>query len=289
MSKILVTGATGTIGREVTLALAKAGADVRAGVRDPAKAADLARAGAELVALDWDDPASVGRAFAGVERLFLLTPFVEDPLPMVQAALTAARDAGVQHVVRMSAAGADPSSDFALARKHGQGEEAVKASGLGWTIIQPTFFMDNLVNYGAAQSIAADGKFYGSSGQGKTSYVSAADVGAAAAAILQQPAAHAGKTYPLTGGQAWADAEIAAQLSEMLGTPVTYVDLTAEQQRDAMQPQGMPQWRIDGFVGLENVKRSGWAQEVSPAVEQLTGRAPEGLRSFLERNLAAFR
>lgn len=289
MSKILVTGATGTIGRQVALALAKAGADVRAGVRDPGKARDLADAGAELARLDWSDPASVAAAFAGVDRLFLLTPFVEDPTPMIEAALAAAKEAGVQHVVRLSAAGADSSSDFVLARKHGLHEEAVKGSGIAWTILRPNFFMDNLVNFGPAQTIKAEGRIYGAAGDGKASWVSSVDVGEAAAAILRQPEPHAGQTYVLTGSEAISNPEIASLLGERLGREVVYVDLTLEQQRDALQQQGTPQWMVEGFVGLENVKRSGWAAGVSPAVEQLTGRPPESLSAFVQRNLEAFR
>lgn len=288
MSKILVTGATGTIGRKVALALAREGAAVRAGVRDPAKAADLASAGVERVALDLAAPEGVAAAFAGVDRLFLLTPFVEHAMPMVEQALAAARAAGVQHVVRMSAAGADPTSQFELAREHGLVEEAVKHSGLAWTILQPNFFMDNLVNYGAAQTIAVEGRFYGAGGAGKASYVSSGDVGAVAAAILQAPAEHAGQTYVVTGGEAVSGDEIAALLAELRGKPVTYVDLTPEQQRSALEQQGTPAWMVDAFIGLEGVKRAGWAAAVSPVVEQVTGRPPETMRSFLQRHIAAF-
>lgn len=288
MSKILVTGATGTIGRQVALALAHEGAAVRAAVRDPAKAADLAEAGVELVSLDFSDPKRVVAAFEGVDRLFLLTPFVEDPRPMIDGVLGAARDARVRHIVRLSAAGADPSSPFALAREHGLIEEAVKRSGAGWTILQPSFFMDNLVNYGGAQSIAAEGRFYGAAGEGKAAYISSADVGAVAAKILRDPAAHAGQTYVLTGGEAVSNQELAALLGELRGKPVTYVDLTPEQQRAALEQQGAPGWMIDGFVGLEGVKRAGWAEAVSPVAQQILGRAPETYRAFLQRHLAAF-
>lgn len=289
MSKILVTGATGTIGRQVTLALAEAGADVRAGVRDLDKARSLAEAGAELVRLDWDDPASIEAAFAGVERLFLLTPFVERAAPIIEAALAAAGRAVVQHVVRLSAAGADPGSDFALAREHGTNEETIKRSGIAWTILRPNFFMDNLVNFGSAQTVKAQGRIYGASGDGKASFVSSGDVGAAAAAVLRDPAPHAGQTYALTGGEAISTPQIAAHLGDRLGREIVYVDMTQEQQRQALAEQGTPGWMVDAFVGLENIKRSGYAAEVSPAVEQLTGRAPETLGAFVERNLSAFR
>lgn len=288
MSKILVTGATGTIGRQVALALAQAGASVRAAVRDPAKAKDLADAGVELVSLELADPKSVSAALVGVDRLFLLTPFVEDPKPMIEAVLGAARDAGVRHVVRLSAAGADPNGQFQLVREHGEIEQAIERSGIGFTILQPTFFMDNLVNYGAAQTIAAQGRFFGSSGEGKAAFVSSLDVGAVAAAILQDPEPHAGKTYVLTGGEALSAQELASLVGELRGKPVGYVDLTPEQHRAAFEQHGAPAWMIDGMIALEGVKRAGWAEAVSPVVEDILGRAPETYRAFLQRHVSAF-
>lgn len=288
MSKILVTGATGTIGRQVALSLARHGVPVRAGVRDPARADDLAAAGVELVTFDFADPSRVSAALVGIERLFLLTPFVEHPTPMIESVLGAAREAGVRHVVRLSAAGADPNAQFALAREHGEIEQVIERSGLGWTILQPTFFMDNLINYGAAHTIAAEGRFYGSSGEGKAAFVSSVDVGAVAAAILRAPEAHAGKTYVLTGGEALSAQQLASLVGELRGKPVTYVDLTPEQHRAAFEQHGAPGWMIDGMIALEGVKRNGWAEAVSPAVQDILGRPPETYRTFLQRHVAAF-
>lgn len=104
-----------------------------------------------------------------------------------------------------------------------------------------------------------------------------------AAKVLLDSAAHAGEIHVLTGGEALSNQELAALVGE------TYVDLTLEEQRRVLEQQGAPGWTIDGVVGLESVKRSGWAEAVSPAVRQILGRAPETYRAFLQRHVAAFR
>jgi uncharacterized protein YbjT (DUF2867 family) len=287
MTKILVTGATGTIGKQVVRALRERGLAVRAGARTPESLRDLAALGAETVRIDWDDRASLAAAFAGVDRVFLLTPFVEDDLPYVKAALAAAREAGVSFLLRMSAAGADASAPAALPRHHGQGENLVKDSGIRWAVIRPSFFQDNFANFQSG-SIKAQGAFYGAGGAGKTAYVSSADVGASAAAILAEPDEHVGQTYLLTGPEALSDGEAAGLISAVIGRKVEFVNLPPDGLAAGLRSQGAPEWQVQALLFLEHVKANGWASAVSPAVQQITGRSPEGLRSFLERNQQRF-
>lgn len=287
MTKILVTGATGTIGKQVVRALRERGLAVRAGARTPETLKDLQALGAETVRIDWDDSATLAAAFAGVERVFLLTPFVEDDLPHVEAALAAAREAGVSFILRMSAAGADADAPAALPRHHGQGENLVKDSGIGWAVIRPNFFQDNFVTFQSG-SIKAQGAFYGASGEGKTTYVSAADVGASAAAILAEPDKHASQTYVLTGPEAVSDGEAAGLISAQIGREVKFVNLSADDLAASLRGQGAPEWQVQALLFLESAKANGWASQVSPAVESITGRAPESLQTFLTRNQARF-
>jgi uncharacterized protein YbjT (DUF2867 family) len=284
MSKILVTGATGTIGKEVVRALRAKNLAVRAGARTPAKLEALEKLGAEVVSLDFENPASVKAAFQGVDRLFLLTPFVEHPIAMVEAALAAAKAAGVRFVLRMSASGADPNAPAPLPREHGLSEKLVKESGLSWAIIQPNFFMDNFLNY-SADSIKGQNAVYGASGTGKVTYVSSADVGAVAAEILANPEKHASKTYAITGGEAVTDAEAAATISEVLGREIKFVGMSGDDYGAALRSFQLPGWMVDALVFLEaGVKANGWAAQTATTVKDLTGREPERLRSFIERN-----
>lgn len=285
MAKIVITGATGTIGQEVAKALLAKKADVRVLVRDPNKAGDLKALGAEVVAGDLDNPASLEEALRGAASLFLLTGFIENCVPQVKNAVEAANKAGVQFILRMSAAGADPSSPAALARHHGESEELVKASGLRWAVIRPGFFMDNLLNY-TGGSLQRDGAFYGAAKDGKTAYISSRDVGESAAAILSNPDKHAGAVYTLTGGEALSESDVASLVGQVSGREIKYVDLSSDDLRKGVLSSGAPDWVADALAGLEGVKANGWASGTTNVVEELTGRPPETFRAFLERNKA---
>lgn len=285
MTKILVTGATGTIGRQLVTRLLEVGASVRAGVRDPARAADLEAAGAELVRLDFLDASTHAPALDGASRVFFLSPFTEnfhrDLLPFV-ASMAAS---GVEHVVRISASGADPQAPLELGRKHAAAEAAVAESGLPWTVLRPTFFMDNFLTQARA-SVLAEGAFYGASADQPVAYVSTRDIAEVAAHVLLTPAAHVGKVYALTGPQALRNTEVAERIGAAIGKPVRYVDLSAEQLEAGMVEQGTPPWLVEAIGGLEGIKAKGWAAEVSPSVAQMLGRAGEGFEAFITRNAA---
>ena len=283
MTKILVTGATGAIGREVVRALRSKGLAVRAGARSPERVADLEALGAEITPLDLTDPASAKAAFDGVDRVFLLTPFVEHFAPMVDAGVAAARDAGVQFILRLSALGADPDSEEPLTREHGRAERKVADSGIAWSVIQATFLQDNLLTYGG-ESVRGQDAFYGASSGGKVSYVSAADVGAVAAEILADPEGHGSQTYVLTGPEAVDDGEVARLASSAAGRPIQYVDLSPDQLAEGLRSQQTPGWMVNHIIALEGIKSAGWAAQVSPAVQEILGRRGESYASFLDRN-----
>jgi len=285
--KILVTGATGTIGSQVAAALLDAKASVRVGLRDPDKGAALRARGAEVVRFDFEDETTFEGAFDGVERVFLLTPFVEAFVPVVERAAKAAKAAGVKFIARMSALGADPDADEGLSKQHGQAESAVKATGVDWTVLRPTFFQDNVLNYQGAA--VADGSFFGASGSGRTAYVSSRDVGEVAANVLLDPSAHAGQTYTLTGPVAVSDTEVAEALSKVAARDIHYVDLPSEQLLQGQLSAGTPRWMAEHLVALEGVKAAGWAAQPSPAVQDVLGRPAEPLAAFLERHASRLR
>ncbi len=289
MSKILVTGATGTIGSRVAQTLRQQGADVRVAVRAPtrARAQEFAAQGLEVAAFDFERPETIAAAVKGVDAIFLLTPFIEHFLDQVEAVVAAAKTAGVKFILRMSAFGAHPESPDSISREHGQCEERVKHSGLGWAVIQPTFFQDNFITF-QGQGIVGTGAFYGASAGQKTAYIASADIAASAAAILLDPKAHQGKTYVLTGPSAHTDAEVAAALGELLGRAVGYVELTPEQLQGGLQQQGAPAWMAEHVVKLEGYKARGEAAATTPAVREITGREPESIKSFLSRNRDQF-
>jgi uncharacterized protein YbjT (DUF2867 family) len=180
MNGILVTGATGTIGRHLVQQLQQRGADFTVMSSKPGAA----------VQADFADPASLRRAFEGVHTLFLLLPLVPNKLELARNAVAAAQAAGVKHIVRSSGAGADPTSPNALAALQGQIDAVVTASGIPCTFLRPMGFMQNRVTFAAGQ--IKSGTYHAPHGQGAQSLVDARDIADAAAAVLLNPAPHAG-------------------------------------------------------------------------------------------------
>lgn len=278
--EVLVTGATGTIGREVVRAMVARGLRVRIGVRDPSRPGP---AQTTAVRLDWSDPGTFTAALAGVERVFLLTPFVEDPEPAARAFIDASIRSGVKFLVKLSAAGVSEDAPLEGMRQHARVEKAVAASGIPYAILRPTFFMDNVFTF-QREPVLGLGAFHGASGRQPVAYVSSRDVGEVAALVLSEPKRHAGLTYELTGGAGVRDTEVAESLSKVLGRPIRYVDSTLEAYRAALAAQEAPAWVSEAMTGLEGIKRNGWAATVSPAIRELLGRAPESYEAFIARH-----
>ena len=283
MAKILVTGATGTIGGQIAEQLLDAGAEVRLAVRNPIKARGLVERGAQAVAYDIENDVGVAEAFAGADRAFLLTPFVPGFEALTRRSVEAAKSAGVRHVVKLSAAGADPAGAAWLARSHGMGDQAVVDSGLTYTILRPTFFQENILNF-SATTLSSEGTFYGASANQPVAYVSGQDVAAVAVQALLHSGAHDKKTYDLTGGEAVTGEQLAGLLADAIGKSVTYTDVTPEQYGEALRANGMPDAIVEAIVGLELVKAQGWAAPVSPHVSEVLGRTPEPYAAFIARN-----
>lgn len=283
---ILLIGATGKIGRTVATRLTAGGVPTRALVRDPAKAADLAAAGVEVVQGDVADRGVLDHAFAGVDKLYLAVGGTSDQEALEKGAIDAAVAAGVGHIVKISVVGAAPDAVVALARWHHAIEEHLAASGVAATVLRPNFFMQNTL--GSAGSIASEGKLYGNAGKGRTSVIDDRDIADVAVAALTSDV-HAGQTYTLTGGEALTQPEIAAHIGDAISTSVTYVDLTDDQMRGALLGMGLPEWMADDYTALGVVQRNGWAAEVTGDVERILGRAPRTFAQFARDNADAFR
>jgi uncharacterized protein YbjT (DUF2867 family) len=279
---ILVTGASGTVGSATVAALKAKGADFKVGSRSPEKAKAL---GAPAVELDWDRPETLAGAVAGVEKAFLLTPITDQLESLTRAFVDAAKQTGVRHVVKLSAMGAGPES-IALGRQHGAGEEVIQSSGLDWTMLQPTSFAQNFLNYWGVDP-ARDSTVYLPLGEGKASWLDARDVGEVAAAVLTDDG-HQGKTYVLTGPKALGAAEALATLSEALGHTYTYVDVPEDAARKAMAEAGVPAWLVTAYSELNAVIKNGYASGVAPGVKQVLDRDGRTFAEFA-RDLAASR
>jgi uncharacterized protein YbjT (DUF2867 family) len=268
MRPVVVTGATGTVGTNVVQQLLAAGAEVRAAVRSPEKVPPTP--GLEAVAIDFSQPETLTVALAGAEHLFLLTAFTPEMIAQSNALVDAARIAGIEHVVKLSAMGAGPNAAIRLGKIHTEGERYLEDSGLGWTHLRPNSFMQNYLTY-YGETIRTQNAFYLPHGDGKMSLVDVRDVAAVAVMALTEPG-HMGKAYELTGTTALGNTEIAAILTGVLGREISYVDVPDEAARQAMADMGSPQVMIDTLMGLNNIIRDGYTAGVTNTVEVVTGR-----------------
>jgi uncharacterized protein YbjT (DUF2867 family) len=271
---VLVTGATGTIGSGLIPELQAADVSVRALVRDAAKATALRAQGVQTVLGDLDRPETLDAAVAGVDKVLLVTWNGPTAPRQARNIIQATQRAGRPHIVRIAAHGPQGSR---IVRDHLVIEDELKASGLPWTILRPTFFMQNLMM--AAQSVASEGMIYLPFKTGRVGMVDVRDIVDVAARVLTTDG-HEGHTYILTGPQAVSLSEVAGAFSAALGTPVTYVDIPPEAAKQFMLGMGMPEWIADGYRELFDGFANNFASRVSPDVSRVTGNPGRGIAQF---------
>jgi len=281
---ILVTGATGTVGRCVVAELVARGSRFEVGARNPEKVREVLGPDIATVPLDFDDPASLKRAMQSAKKVYLLTPGAPPDDPQAKAAIDAAREAGVEYIVRQSALRADASPGYAIGRIHREVELYLLASGMTATILRPNHFMENLL--GMAGTVKAEGKLYSSSGEARMSMIAAKDIGAVAAHVLTNEGFE-NQSYDLTGPEAVTYAEIAEAISKATARKVQYLSITDEQAREAMGKQ-MPEWVVEALVDLAAYDRSGGMSKVNRNVEIITGKVPQDVRAWALEHAAAF-
>jgi uncharacterized protein YbjT (DUF2867 family) len=279
---ILVTGATGNIGRELVPQLLARGASVRVVTRDAAKTASLDRT-VERVVGDLHDRDTARRAVAGIDGMFVLG-FIADPTRTADRMLIEeAKGAGVKHIAKISTIG---TAQNAIGEGHMAQERLIEESGIGWTMLRCGMFMSNALQW--VPSVKREGAVYSPFGDGKVAPISPGDIAAVAAAALLAPEGHAGQIYNLTGGEIVSVAQQVAILGEVLGRPLRFVAITPEAAGEGMRKNGMPEFLVAGLVELARVVRAGSAATVSDDVRRVLGRDPESFRAWCTRHKAAF-
>ncbi|MDX6657454.1 MAG: hypothetical protein QOH62_2247 [Solirubrobacteraceae bacterium] len=282
---VIVTGASGHLGRLVAEDLAERmpPADVVLVTRHPDAMRDLASAGVTVRYGDFDQPDSLSEAFAGGERMLLIsTTAIGRRIAQHQAAIEAARAAGLRHLVYTSFPNPGPTHPVgAIATEHGETEEILKESGLDWTVLRNGTYAELQVMPGALA--VANGKLYTNAGDGLLVPVSRDDCAAAAAAVLTTDG-HTGVTYDITGPEPLSQIQLAELLSEVSGR---HVELSAIGDRMlcwGLTRNGAPKPVARAIVAFGRAIREGYYDVVDPAVSRLTGRAPRTLRDVLISN-----
>jgi uncharacterized protein YbjT (DUF2867 family) len=262
----------------VVAGLLAAGLPVRAAVRDRSGVPDGA------VAFDFRDPATWGPAFDGVRVMFLLRPpdlsdVRRDLLPAVEHG----RRHGLEHVVFLSLQGADGNRVV----PHAKVEAWLRGSGLAWTFVRPSFFMQNLST--THRRDVAAGRLMVPAGRGRTAFVDALDVADVAVEALRDPAAHAGRAWTPTGPAALTYDEVAAELTRALGRPVTYARPGALRYAlHARRSLGMPWGMVGVTTAIYTVARLGRAAGLTDDVRTVTGHPPRSFSEFARREAATW-
>jgi uncharacterized protein YbjT (DUF2867 family) len=277
----LITGATGTIGRELVRRLVASGHPVRALTRDPGRLPD--QAGVDVVRGDLGDEDSLVKAADGVSAVFLLSTGPDLPAhdtAMVRAAVRA----GARTLVKVSTV-VTSHPTLRLAQWHRPGEVAVRDSGLAWTILRPSTFASNVLQW--ADAVRAGEPVPNLSGAGTQGIVDPADIAAVAAAALIGTG-HDGRTYTLTGPDLLSVPDQAAVLADVLGRPVRTREVPLAQARADMLAGGTPPDVVElAMEGSEYVAAGGNAV-VTEDVANILGRPPHSFRHWADRHRTAF-
>lgn len=280
---ILVTGATGTIGSDVVRQLVARGEKVRALTRDPAQA--RVPSGVETVAGHHRDRASAEAAMAGAEAAFLVGVFGPDDAEHDRGLVEAARAAGVRRIVKLSSIGTGDPGLGVFATWHLPGEQAVRDSGLQWTVLRPSSFASNTLTWSAAvrEGTPAPNMM----GDGKQGVVDPRDVAEIAVAALLDPG-HAGRTYTLTGPESLGAHGQAAVLGEVLGRPVPLHDFSPEERREQFLAAGLGETYADSLMAAARFIQEGGNDVVTEDVPKVLGRPARTYRQWAEDHRDAF-
>ncbi len=271
---ILVTTPNGKVGSEIANALLEQGQKVRLGAHTVDKA-QTAFPQAEVVPFDFADEATVRAALEGIEALYLASPTDAQAAP-VNRVIDLAKEAGVERIVQLSAISAmgveaseNPLHDV---------EKHLKASGMGYTLLKPNWFMQNYSTH-YAESIRTQSTFAEPAGDAKTGFIDARDIAAVGVKALTEEG-HNTQAYDLTGARAYTRSEVAEVLSQATDKTVTYTAITDAQFQAEMTSAGAPAAYVRLMTDLYQVVRAGHIAGVTHTVEQVTGRAPISLEQF---------
>jgi len=291
MPKVLVVAAAGRVSRRVAAGLCDRGEPTRALVRDVAKARDVlvdnrgAPLPVEIVVSDFADRDGVRGALLGIDIAFLALGSSLQQVELEQHFIDVAAEVGLPHLVKLSAADARSDGVASVLRWHAAIESHLAASGIPHTLLSPSTFTDVLML--AAPSIRATDRWPGSAPHGRNALVDSADVVDAAIAVLNEPSKR-GTRHVLTGAVALTWPDVAARLTKVLGRVIWYDAISIEERRAQLEVGGLPPWRVELLLGLDEINRSNLYATPTDAVRQLTGHPPRTVEEYIERNRVAF-
>lgn len=280
--RILVTGATGTVGSEVVRALQSRGIPYVAGVRDEDKAKKLLGEDVSTVPFDFEQPDTFASAIQSVGGIFLLGPPMNLRLDqLIDPFIDFLHQQEVTRVVYLSAFRADAMKGLPF---HTNVERKLKDLSFDWTILQPSFFSQNFRNY-EHENIIERGVTYMPAGDGKVGFVDTRDIGEVAAEAFADDQ-HVHQTYVLTGPEALSYRDAAQQLTDVVGKPIRYPAPSPEEFADALKKTGAPEFVTAYMNEVYGLIRDEKVNHVSDTIEHVLHRAPTPLHEVLRRTFA---
>ncbi|MEZ7197080.1 NmrA family NAD(P)-binding protein [Pseudodesulfovibrio karagichevae] len=286
MSRIFIAGAAGNIGSALIDTLPDK-AEIVAGVHSPKKAERLKARGVEARVIDFADKGSMVAAMAGCDRLFLVLPMQEKMTRFGRLAVDAAKEAGIEYIVRSSAYGASSDAHWRLGRENGMVDQFVEDSKIPFTVLRPNSFMQNFSTILAPMIksgiIALAEEDY------KVSYIDVRDIAACAARLLGDHEGYTDAVYALTGPQGLTLADVAETIGSEAGVKVAYTPIDEEAYIEGLDGAGVPEWNRNMLVSLSRVIKLGMMGNVTQAVEYLTGTPARPFAEFAADNAGAWR
>ena len=282
---LLITGASGNVGRALLAELDAAGVPARAAFHSAGKAEQAKAAGRDAVAIDFAKPVTLTPALAGVDAVFLLGAGGMGQTEGEINVVNAAKAAGARRIVKLSVIGA-PGEGFEFARIHHPVERAIEASGLEWTHLRPNGFMQNFVNY-MAPTIKAQRAMYTTIPDAPISHIDVRDIARVAALALAHDG-HAGKAYTLTGPAPFTYRDAAATIAGVTGAPVNCIGISDDDARAGMKAAGLPDFYAEYLLDLDHFYGGGAGAPVTSTVRDLTGRDATSFETFVREHREAF-
>jgi uncharacterized protein YbjT (DUF2867 family) len=284
---ILVTGAGGLSGPIIVREFARQGYPVRALVRNPVKAKTLETLpDVELVEGDMLRPDTLTDALSGVDRVLLISSPNQQMVETQCTFIDAAKKAGVRHIVKFSGLNSTFDSPFIFTRMHAEIERYLENSGIAWTHLRPSQFMQ--VYLREVPTIVTKSAFFLPLEDAKLAPVDIEDIAKAACILLNTPG-HEGKLYDMTGPEALSMTEVAAQISLAIGKTVQYVNIPQAERRQTLLAAGTPAYFVDALDVQAELRRQGAESVVHLETHTALGLRPTTFAEFARQNAAAFR
>jgi len=278
---IAITGSTGQLGGRIANRLAVLGHQQRLLVRNPVRAPQFP--GVEIVQASYEDEPSMKAALNGVQTLLLVSGYERGRLEQHYSAIDAAIAAGVERIVYTSFLSAAPQATFTHAREHYLTEQRIRSTGLRYTFLRPSFYLDKAPGW-----ISSEGIIRGPAGNGTIAWVSRDDLADVAVAVLTD-VGHDGASYDITGPHALTLTEAAAQFSRITGLPVSYQPETLEEARASRAKYNPSEWELDAWVSTYVAIATGEMSVVSHTVQALTGHVPQSYADYIQRHPESYR